>query len=166
MRQKLTSILGYTAAALSVLAAVLTPFLLINLFARGVAGTGVRIDPVYTGGDVLRTIPRGAYRIVVHQPVKSRAPLPLTGEYVQIDWTPAAALPAQVSDEVDLDGDGRAELRAVFDVPPQAGAPLKADVEPLGERVQPLKGVGKDRFDRLFIRVKDSLVLRVPLRNP
>ncbi len=60
--QRLKPILGYTAAALTIMAAVLTPFVLIGLFTRGVAATGVRVffhhhdtQPVYgkmcCGGD-------------------------------------------------------------------------------------------------------------------
>ena len=161
----LSPILGYAAAALTIAAAVLTPFLLIDVFTRGVAATGVRIDPAYAGGEPLRIIDRGAYRVVVHRPVLRRSPLERTGSFVQLTWTPAAGLPAHVSDEIDLEGDGRPDLRAVFDLPRDPAAELRVDVAPLGPRVMPMAGVGKQSFSCLIARVADSVVVRVPLRG-
>jgi hypothetical protein len=162
--KRLTSVLGYTAAALTILAAVLLPFLLFNLFIRGVAATGVRIDPLYSGGDPLRTIEKGGYQVVVHQPVWRRSPLERTHSFVQLTWKPVSALPARVSDEIDLDGDGTPDLRAAFDVPSDSKAALRVDVTPLTGRVEPMTGVGKQSFSCLIARVNDSIVLRVPLR--
>lgn len=162
--KRLTAVLGYTAAALTMLAAVLLPFLLFNLFIRGVAATGVRIDPVYTGGDPLRTIDQGGYQVVVHQPVWRRSPLERTDPFVQLDWKPVSALPARVSDEIDLDGDGNPDLRAVFEAPRDPAAALRVDVTPLAPRVLPMTGVSKQSFSCLIARVGDSIVLRVPLR--
>lgn len=161
---RLTSILGYAAAALTVAGAILIPFLLINLFTRGVAATGVRIDPAYSGGDTLRTVDKGAYRVVVHRPVLRHSPFARIDSFVQLAWTPVSSLPARVSDEIDLDGDGRPDLRAGFAVPRAPGAELRVDVTPLGTRVQPMTGVGKQSFSCLIARVGDSIVVRVPLR--
>jgi hypothetical protein len=165
MKERIARIAGYTGAGLSVLAAVLTPFLLLNWFTRGVAATGVRIDPVYTGGAVARTIDRGAYRIEVHAPVRSQALVPRVRAFVQMDWKPVAALPGQVSEEVDVDGDGQADLRVRFAVPRDEKERPRADVEPLNGRFEALRGVSNDGFDRIFARVNDALVLRVPLRE-
>jgi len=160
---RLKSILGYTAAALTVAATMLTPFLLMNFFTRGVAATGLRIDPVYTGGEVVREIARDGYRVRVHRAVYPGTPLQRIEPFVQLDWTPAAALPAQVSEEVDLDGDGQADLRARFSVPRDPNAELRVDVEPLGPRVKALRGVGKESFHAMIARVGEAVVVRVPL---
>ena len=160
---RLKPTLGYTAAALTVAAAVLLPFLLMHFFTRGVAATGLRIDPVYTGGEVVREIARDGYRVRVHRAVYPVTPLQRVEPFVQLDWTPAAALPAQISEEVDLDGDGRADLRVTFAVPRDANAELRVDVEPLGPRVKPLRGVGKDSFYAMIARVGEAVVVRVPL---
>ena len=158
-----TTTLGYTAAGLTILGAVLIPLLFINVFTRGVAATGVQINPVYSGGDVLRTIDRGGYRIVVHRLVPRAAPLQRGDSFVQFDWTPVAALPAHVSEEIDFDGDGRADLRAAFDVDRNPAKPLRVDVTPLNPRVRRLAGVGRDSMTCLIARVNDSIVLRVPV---
>lgn len=162
--KRLTSILGYTAAALTIVAAVLTPFLLISLFTRGVAATGVRIDPAYSGGEPQRTVNKGRYRVIVNRPVLRRSPLSHADAFVQLTWTPASALPSRVSDEIDLDGGGAADLRATFDVPRDQKAELRVDVTPLTSRVQPMTRVGKQSFSCLIARVRNSIVLRVPLR--
>ncbi|MBI4875364.1 MAG: hypothetical protein HY822_12090 [Acidobacteria bacterium] len=159
----LKPILGYTAAGLTVAATVLTPFLLMNVFTRGVAATGLRIDPAYTGGEVVREIARPGYRVRVHREVHPQTPLQRIQPFVQVDWTPAAALPPQIADEVDLDGDGAPDLRARFAVPRDPDAELRVDVEPLTARLKPMRGVGKPSFDTLIARVGDSIVVRVPL---
>ncbi|MDP3001267.1 MAG: hypothetical protein Q8N47_27540 [Bryobacterales bacterium] len=160
---RLKSILGYTAAALTVAAARLLPFLLMHFFTRGVAATGLRIDPVYTGGEVVREIARDGYRVRVHRAVYPATPLQRVEPFVQLDWTPAAALPAQISEEVDLDGDGQPDLRARFSVPRGPNSELRVDVEPLGPRVKPLRGVGKESFYAMIARVREAIVVRVPL---
>jgi hypothetical protein len=162
--KKLRSALGYTAAALTIAGAVLIPFLLMNLFSAGVAATGVRVDPAYTGGEPLRTIDKGAYRIIVNRPVERPTPLARIGSFVQIAWTPVGGLPAHVSDEIDLDGDGRPDLRASFNVPKDPGTELRADVVSLNPRVESAAGIGRLSFSRLIARVGDGIVLRVPLR--
>jgi hypothetical protein len=160
---RLKSILGYTAAALTVAATMLTPFLLMNFFTRGVAATGLRIDPVYTGGDVVREIARSGYRVRVHRAVYPKTSLQRIEAFVQLDWTPAAALPPQVSEEVDLDGDGHPDLRARFSVPRDPNAELRVDIDPLSPRVKPLRGAGKESFHAMIARVGEAVVVRVPL---
>ena len=66
---KLRPILGYTAAAATLLVAMLTPFLLMGLFSKGVAALPLHVDEVYSGGPKVRAIPMGAYSIDVHRPV-------------------------------------------------------------------------------------------------
>ena len=55
------------------------------------------MDPWYRGGDPLRTIDKGGYRVVVHQPVRRRWPLERWDSFVQLTWRPVCALPARVS---------------------------------------------------------------------
>jgi len=160
---RMKSILGYTAAALTIAAALLAPFLLMNLFTRGAAAIGLRIDPVYTGGEVAREIARDGYRVRVHRAVYPNTPLQRIEPFVQLDWTPASALPAQISEEVDLDGDGQPDLRARFRVPRDPNAELRVDIEPLGPRVKPLRGAGKESFYAMIARVGEAVVVRVPL---
>jgi hypothetical protein len=157
--------LGYTAAALTMLAALLTPFLLIGSFAKGVAALPLHVDEIYSGGPKLRTVPMGFYSIAIHRPV---SPHWLQSEkaFVQLDWTPASALPRHVSDLVDVDGDGQPDLRVSFDVPDNPKAPLRVNVEALNPRYEAMQNAGKDKFSRLIVRVDNGILVRVPLVNP
>jgi hypothetical protein len=161
--QRLKAVLGYTGAVLTVVAMLVMPFVLFPLFTQGVAATGVEVDPVYSGGETARIIAKDGYRIVVNRPVRSRAPLARPAAFVQLAWTPAGALPARVADEVDLDGDGRADLVARFEVPADTTAALFVDVTPAGGKVRPLHRVSRDSFSALIARVGDRIVVRVPL---
>jgi hypothetical protein len=159
---KLKSVLGYTAAALTVIAAVLIPFLLMNLFTRGVAATGVRIDPMYSGGEASHTLDCGSYSIVVNRPVRKTAPLQRLQPFVQLTWKPLSALQQNVNDAVDIDGDGRPDARITFAVPTDAKAPLRAEVAALTNVVKS-GTVTRESFSSAIARVGDSMVLRVPV---
>ena len=154
--------LGYTAAALTMVVALLVPFLLYGSIAKGVAVLGLHVDEVYSGGPKVRTIQQGAYTIDVHRVV---TPHMLQSEtpFVQLDWTPVSALPAYVSDVVDVDGDGRPDLRVNFAVPQDPKAMLHADVKSMNPRYESMKNAEKERFSRLIVRVDDSILVRVPL---
>ena len=156
--------LGYTAAALTMLAALLTPFLLMGSFAKGFAALPLHVDEIYSGGPKLRAVPMGSYSIVLHRPVSPHM-LQSGKTFVQLDWTPASALPRHVSDVVDVDGDGRPDIRVSFDVPGNPKAPLRVNVESLNPRYEAMQNAGKDKFSRLIARVDDAVVVRVPLAS-
>ena len=161
--QRLKAVLGYTGAVLTVVAMLVMPFVLFPLFTQGVAATGVEVDPVYTGGATARVIAKDGYRILVGRPVRSRALLGRPAAFVQLAWEPAGALPARVADEVDVDGDGRADLTARFEVPADTTAELFVDVTPAGGMVRPLRRASRGSFSALIARVGDRIVVRVPL---
>ncbi|MGP8175303.1 MAG: hypothetical protein ACLP7O_12250 [Terracidiphilus sp.] len=161
---KLRPILGYTAAGATILAAMLTPFVLMGYFANGVAALPLHVDEVYSGGPKVRTVQMGAYSIDVHRPVYPHF-LQSEKPFLQLDWNPVSALPGQVSDVVDIDGDGQPDIRVSFDVPRDPKAPLRVDVEPLNPRYLPMRNVGKEKFSRLIVRVDNAILVRVPLAN-
>jgi hypothetical protein len=161
--QRLKPVLGYAGAILTVVVMVIGPFVLYPLFTQGVAATGVSVDLVYSGGAPERVLVRDGYRIQVGRPIHSLALLTRVSPFVQLAWTPADSLPAHVADEVDLDGDGRPDLIARFDVPRAADAPLFVDVIPIGDRVRALRHVSRDSFSGLIARVGKRIVVRVPL---
>ncbi len=156
---------AYTASGLTIGAALLTPFVLIDVFTRGVAALGVRVDPVYSGGDVAYRLAREGYVVVVHRPVVPQGPLTRTSPFVQIEWQQASALPARISDEIDIDGDGHADLAVAFDVPRDTAAPLSAEVRALTAAIAAERAVvRRDSFESLITRVGDRIVLRVPIK--
>ncbi len=162
---KLRATLGNSAAGATVLMALLTPFLLYGLFTKGFVALGLHVDEMYSGGPKVRTIQKGAYSIDVHRPV---SPHMLQNEkpFVQLDWRPVSALPGQVSDVVDVDGDGRPDLRVSFDVPVDPKAPLRVDVEALSPRYESMRNAGKEKYSRLIVRVDDAILVRVPMAHP
>jgi hypothetical protein len=162
--KRLSAILGYAVAALTIAVAVVGPLFWFGFFGRAAARTSLRIDPTYTGGEPARTIARDTYQIVIYKPVLKRTPLSATGSFVQIVWKPLSALPATVSEPLDLDGDGKPDCVVSFQVPRDPQAKLRVTVKPLNNLVQPMNGVGKDSFSSLIARVNDTIVVRVPLR--
>jgi hypothetical protein len=70
---------------------------------------------------------------------------------VQVDWTPREALPAQVDEEIDFDGDGQTDFRIVLDT-----QTLAATLTPYAPPVMGLESVN---------RVDEKLVVRVQIRN-
>ncbi len=163
---KLQAKLAYAAAGMTVFAAVLVPFLLTGLFTNGFAALNLHVDEMYSGGPKVRTIQTAAYSIDIHRPVFPHM-LQTEKPFVQLDWKPASALPQHVSEAVDVDGDGRPDVRVSFDVPMDPQTPLRVDVESFdSRRYESVRDVGKEKFSRLIVRVDDAILVRVPLANP
>ena len=156
--KKLRSILGNSGAVLTLALAALTPFLLFGWFQSAIGAAHLHIDPTYSGGEISHVIERPGYRIVVNRPVPRRSPLQRIGPFVQLAWTPAAALPAHLSDDLDLDGDGAPDVRVAIDT-----HNLVVDVAPLNARYRPMHSRGVTSFSALIARVKDGIVVRIPI---
>ena len=161
-KRKLTAKLGYTGAGVTVLAAVLAPFLLYGLFTKGFSSLSLHVDEMYSGGPKVRTIQAAGYTIDIHRQVSPHM-LQRETAFVQLDWKPASALPPHVSDVVDIDGDGKPDVRVSFDVPRDPKAPLRVNAEPLNPRYQAMRNVGKEKFSALIVRVDDQILVRVPV---
>jgi len=154
--------LGYTGAGLTVFAAVLAPFFLYGVFAKGFVSLGLHVDEMYSGGPKVRTVQAAGYSIDIHRQVsphffQSEKP------FVQLDWRPANALPPHISDLVDIDGDGKPDVRVSFDVPKDPKAPLHVNVDSLDPRYESMQNIGKPKYSSLIVRVDDAIVVRVPV---
>ncbi len=161
---KLRAKLAYTAAGMTVFAALLVPFLLMGLFTKGFAALGLHVDEMYSGGPKVRTVQTSAYSIDIHRPVFPHL-LQSEKPFVQLDWRPVSALPPHVSDVVDVDGDGQPDIRVRFDVPKDAKTPLRVNVEALNPRYETMRNVGNEKFSKLIVRVDDAILVRVPLAH-
>jgi len=161
---KIRLIMGYTGAVLTLAIAVLIPFRLMGIFRDAVIATGVTTDAYYIGGTVARTIPKGAYSIQVHEVIHRRA-WQRGKNYIQLAWTPASALPAQVNDDVDVDNDGKADLRVKFAVPADPKAFLTVDVDALQPGFEAMHGVTRGTLSCLIARVGDRILVRVPVKK-
>jgi hypothetical protein len=150
--RKLKTFLGYAVAALGV------PIILVTLMGMQfwtetfVSVTGVTISPWFTGDKVAHTVDHDGYHTDIHQPVFDA----LIGErrkgFVQIDWGPLHALPARVDEEIDVDGDGQADLRIEVDTESK-----QAILTPYAAWVLDLEDV---------YSLEDTLTVRVLLENP
>ena len=117
---------------------------------------------MYSGGPAVRTIQAQGYTIEIHRAVYPHM-LQTEKPFVQIDWKPVAALPAHVTDAVDIDGDGQPDVRVSFDVPKDPKTPLRVDVDSLNPGYQAMHNVGKHKFSELIVPVDDTILVRVPL---
>ncbi len=163
-KKRLTTKLGYAGAGVTMLAAVLAPFVLYGLFTKGFSSLGLHVDEMYSGGPTVRTIQAAGYTIGIHRQVSPHM-WQRERPFVQLDWKPAGALPPHVSDLVDIDGDGRSDIRASFDVPKDAKAALHVDVDAINPRYETMRNVKKQKFSALIVRVDDTILVRVPVKQ-
>lgn len=164
MRARILAILAYTGAGLILAVAVCVPFVLMGVFSNVVAHAGLHIDATYSGGTIARTIERNGYRIIVYQPVQPRL-FERVEPFVQLAFEPADSLPARVSDEVDLDGDGQPDVRVSFTMPADPGAKLRGNVTALNQKYVSLANVADESFSRMVVRTGNKIVVRVPLSS-
>lgn len=162
MKQGIRSVFGYTGAALTLLVALLAPFVLMGGIAHAVAHVGLRIKPLYTGGQAVRTVGRAGYTMTVYAPVRPRW-LERGQPFVQVVFAPVQALPAQVSEAIDLDGDNRPDVQVRFAVPRDEKAPLHGVVEALNGKYRSVADIGNRNVTELLARTGDRILLRVPL---
>jgi hypothetical protein len=117
-----------------------------------VADSGVRISPWITGDAIAYTIPHDGYRTVIHKPVFMGLLWETRDGFVQVEWTPREAAPARIDEEIDYDGDGRADFRVQWNT--QTG---EIALIPLSENVLYLEG----KYE-----LKEAWAVRVRVKNP
>lgn len=164
MRKRVLAVLAYIGAGLTLAFAICVPFYLMGAFSTVVAHAGLRVDDKFTGGKVAQSFVRKGYTIRVYEPVWPRM-LERTEPFAQMVFEPASALPAQVNEAVDLDGDGEPDVRVQFAVPRDASVKIHGDVIALNEGYESLANVSNESFSRMVVRVGDRIVVRVPLRD-
>jgi hypothetical protein len=103
-------------------------------------------------GEVAREVRHDAYRTLVRRPVFDGLVGQRADGFVQVEWAPdeGKALPAALREEVDVDGDGRADFVVHLDTVANRGTvqPFSAAVGGL-ERVYDL---GAERAVRVRLR--------------
>lgn len=155
-------VLAYTGAAFTLVIAALVPFVLMGTFSQIVAHAGLRIDPAYSGGVVARVMQHGAYRILIYEPVYPRA-LQRIDPFVQIAFAPAAALPRQITEDLDLDGDGQADVRVSFTVLADPNSRPQGSVFALSPSYQSFVTSSESSLSQLMVQTGGSVIMRVPL---
>jgi len=164
MRTKLIAVLAYVGAAVTLVIAVCVPFVLMGAFSKAVAHAGLHVDPSYTGGMVARTVEHTGYQTVVYQVVQPRA-LQAMDPFVQIMFKPVAALPKQVSEELDLDGDGQPDVRVSFTVPADPRARPTGEVTALNGKYRSFRMPGDYSFSQMMVQSGGAVVVRVPVNE-
>jgi hypothetical protein len=108
--KKLQSFVGYLWAVLALVIAPAT-FLGYNYFSRTLADTtGMKINPRFSGGEVVEVVDHGAYKTSVHRPVFDALIGQTKEGFVQIRWDPAAGLPSVIHEGIDFNQDGREDF--------------------------------------------------------
>lgn len=148
---QIKAILGYTLAALAI-PMVLAAFIGQNFFMNSlVSVTGVKVSPWQNGGAVLTCIDHGAYKTSIHQQVFDGLLGPKKEGIIQIDWTPAAGMPENISEDIDYDGDGQTDLHVDL-----LTSTKQAQIVPFSPAVVSL--------EKVYV-LKDGLAVRVRLKN-
>ena len=166
MRTRFLAVLAYIGAALSLLVAACTPFVLMGAFSQAIARTGIHVDAVYSGGTISRTVLRDGYQVDIYRPVQPHA-LQRVAPFVQIAFRPANSLPRHFSDEIDLDGDGRPDVRISLVVPKDPNVRPTGEVVALNDRYRSFRmpGSGPIGFSELIVQSNGAVLVRIPT-NP
>lgn len=117
MVKKIMKMSGYGWAIAGV-PIILATFMGMDFWAEGlVKATGVKVSPIYSGGEIARSIEHNGYRTLVREPVFASLVGQSAEGFVQIDWQKAEGgqLPPRLEEDLDLDGDGRADCRVSLD---------------------------------------------------
>jgi hypothetical protein len=96
--KKIKSFMGYIWAAAVIIIALAT-FLGQSYLSRTLASaTGVTVNPLYSGGEIIKTVDHGKYKTAVHRPVFDSLIGQTKEGFIQINWEPAASLPQIISE--------------------------------------------------------------------
>lgn len=148
---RLKSIMGYIWAA-SAIIIVLATYMGNGYFSRQfVAASEIKVNPRFTGGEIVKTIEHDSYRTFIHRPVFDGLLSPRQEGFVQIAWKPAAALPAVMQEKLDYDGDGREDFLISVDTSAQTAAVTSYN-----------SVVGTEAK---VYKLRDGWAVRVPLMN-
>jgi hypothetical protein len=152
--QKLKAGAGYAWAGLCLLI-ILATFIGLSSWEQILAkSTGIHVSPVFSGGEVQKTIDHGSYRTLLRRPVFDGLIGERTNGFVQIDWVPdeKQPLPALIEESLDIDSDGAIEMEVRIE--PASGRVQLGPKAPWVLNPEPLISAGPER------------ILRVALRNP
>lgn len=163
--KRLIVFLGYAAAGLTIVFALLLPIKGLPFFVTGVKALDLKIAPWFSGGDVAVIIDRGSYHIKVYRPTYPA----LIGEgpkgFVQLVWEPRSALPSRVEEAIDLNRDGIVDCEISFTNPPDPAPPVLS-VKPKSPWVSVVYHSKTTSLEGVLIeKVKDAIFVRIPIQK-
>lgn len=147
---KLKALLGYIIAILT-LFVVLATFIGNDYFAKKfVTVTSLKVSPIFTGGEVSKTLPLEGYQVKIHEPVFQGLFSDRSDGFVQIDYE-GKNIPPIISQNIDYNNDGKDDFYIKYDVKNN-----KSEFKSLSKNVVALEGIYK---------VNDSYAVRVTLKK-
>ncbi|NMM61779.1 hypothetical protein HBE96_03560 [Clostridium sp. P21] len=147
---KLKAFLGYVAAVLA-LFVVLATFIGNDFLAKKFAYiTSLKVSPLYTGGEVYKTLSFKDSQIKIHKPVFQGLFSDRSKGFVEVDYE-SKNTPDIISQNIDFDDDGKDDFSIKYN--PQNNT---SEFKSLNKNVVSLKGIYK---------IKSGYAIRVNLKK-
>jgi hypothetical protein len=147
---KLKAFLGYIAAVLA-LFVVLATFIGNDFLAKKfIDVTSLKVSPLYTGGEVYKTLSFKDSQIRIHKPVFQGLFSDRSEGFVEVDYESKNA-PDIISQNIDFDDDGKDDFSIKYDVKND-----KSEFKSLNRNAVSLKGVYK---------IKSGYAIRINLKK-
>jgi hypothetical protein len=147
---KIISFFAYIIAVLCIVVAVAT-FVGNGFFAAKIADlTGIRVSPVFSGGEVKKILKLKGYEVKIHEPVFQGLFSPRKNGFVQVDFV-GEEIPGNISSDIDYDNDGITDFKISVDT--KSG---KGTIESFDKRVVSLIGI---------YPIKNGFAARINLRS-
>jgi hypothetical protein len=109
---------------------------------------------------------RDGYQIDVYRPAQPHA-LQNVDSFVQIAFRPAASLPRRFSTDLDLDGDGRPDVRVNLVMPGNSRARPSGEVVALSKAYRSFRMPGSEiGFSELIAQSNGAVLVRIPVNLP
>ncbi len=139
--------------AMSAVPILLATFIGMNFWAEKLVGfTGLKVSPLYTGGEVAQTIQHEGYETLIHQPVFDGLLCERKNGFVQIGWKAGEGkLPELIDEAIDFDRDGKNDFRIRLNTTTNQGQleAYNSNIVSLGE----------------ILVLKDERIVRVSLKK-
>ncbi|WPC44174.1 hypothetical protein [Clostridium sp. JS66] len=147
---KLKAFLGYSAAVLA-LFIVLATFIANDCLAKEFVNiTSLKVSPLFTGGEIYKTLTSKDAEIKIHKPVFQGLFSDRSEGFVEVDYA-SKNTHTVISESIDFDGDGKDDFSIKYN--PQNNT---SDFKSLNKNVVSLKGVYK---------IKNGYAIRINLKK-
>ena len=147
----LKAILGYTVAVVTIFLAIVVFVANTELRRALMSTTGLSITPIYTGGEIVKTIDHGGYRTDIHEAVFAGLISERKKGFVQIDWVKKIKIPEEIVESIDFDNDNQMDFTINYDT-----VKNEASIDTNSPKVIGLEGV---------YRRKNGFTIRVSVKK-
>lgn len=112
---RIQSTIAYSVAFTMTLVVLATFMAMPYLSHQFVAMTGLKVSPLFTGGEPQQIIQHDGYTTIIRRPVFEGLLWPSREGFIQIDWQTAKTLPPTLTETVDYDQDAQADFKVTLD---------------------------------------------------